>query len=104
MIVGMIDEQKLIDSGIDLLPLIIAEVGIGVALLGLLGSGENRIRLNAGFENLPRFEIRLRVLNRLQDALLDLFIGEAVGGLHLDGLLPASARVTGGDVQDAISI
>ena len=63
----------------------------GGVLASLFQRGQDGLRLVARLDHLPLAEIFLGMVERLEDHGLDLLVGQAIAGLHLDlGFLAAA--------------
>ncbi|ABC80372.1 putative NAD-specific glutamate dehydrogenase [Anaeromyxobacter dehalogenans 2CP-C] len=69
-----------------------------------LERGEDPVALHPPLAQEALGHVLLGVLDALHQHVLDLFLGEAVGGLHLDALLDAGGDLARRDLQDAVRV
>src|ERR1039458_8665696 len=76
---------------LDITALLVRDLQPGMISLSLRESYQNRIGFAPCFNDLPLAEIFFREVERLEQHVLDLFVGEAIAGLDVDfSLLPTA--------------
>src|SRR6266404_7118266 len=104
IVIALLDCNQVFLQRLDLATFLARELLPGWIALFFGEHRQDRVGFASGFNDLPLPEILFGIVERFEQHVLDLFVGEAVTGLDIDFSLLSAALLTRRDAQNAVGV